>query len=186
MSTILHINLEALNEALVEELKQQFGPAELEIKVTDKPDEWLTEVEFWQIIELLDWSKSGDDEAVIAPVVARLAEMPIGNIHQFQDMLSHKLWLLDTRAHANASLRNDPEAELSSDYFLYDRCCVVANGRDFFEKVLREPLQMPVGYSFSRLLSVASKAYRLKTGRDFMHIPAYNYETYGNVEGWPE
>lgn len=186
MSTILHINLEALNAALVEELKQQFGPAELEIKVVDKPEDWLTEAEFWQVIDLLDWSKSGDDEAVIAPAVAKLAEMPIGNIHQFQDLLSHKLWLLDTRAHATASLGNDLSANLSVDYFLYDRCCVVANGKDFFEKVLNDPSQMPVGYSFSRLLSVASKAYRIKTGKDFIHIPAYNYETYSNTEGWPD
>ena len=186
MSTILHINLEALNEALVEELKQQFGPAELEIKVTDKPEDWLTEVEFWQIIDLLDWSKSGDDEAVIAPAVAKLADLPIGNIHQFEDILSHKLWLLDTRAHANASLGNDPAAYLSVDYFLYDRCCVVANGKDFYEKVLHDPSQMPVGLSFSRLLSVASKAYQIKTGKGLVHIPAYNYETYSNTEGWPD
>lgn len=33
------------------------------------PEAWLTESEFWQIIALLDWSKTGDDEAVIAPAV---------------------------------------------------------------------------------------------------------------------
>ena len=184
MATVLHINLEALNPALVEELKQQFGPAELEIKVTDRPDEWLTEQEFWQIIDLLDWSKIGDDEAVIAPAVATLANMPVGNMHQFEDILSKKLWALDTRAHANASLRERPEAPLSADYFLYDRCCVVANGRDFYEKVLRDPAQMPAGLSFARLLSVAAKAYERKTGKAFVHIPAFNYETYSNEAGW--
>lgn len=187
MMTTLHINLGALNEAMVEELRQQYGPAaELEISVPEKPEAWLTEPEFWQIIALFDWSKTGDDEAVIAPAVAHLAKLPLSHIHQFQDILSRKLWLLDTSAHANASLRNDPQAELSADYFLYDRCCVVANGRDFFEKVLHDPTQMPAGYSFSRLLSVAPKAYRMKTGKDFVHVPACNYETYSNAEGWGE
>lgn len=187
MTTTLHINLGALNEAMVEELRQQYGPAaELEIRVPEKPETWLYESDFWQIIALLDWSKTGDDEAVIAPAVAGLAEMPLGHIHQFQDLLSRKLWLLDTRAHAAASLGNDPDAELSVDYFLYDRCCVVANGADYYEKVLHDPSQMPVGYSFSRLLSVASKAYRMKTGKDFVHIPAYNYETYSNANVWYE
>lgn len=185
MSTTLHINLGALNEALVEELRQQYGPAaELEIWVPETPAAWMTETDFWQIIALLDWSKTGDDEAVIGPAVARLSELPLGHIHQFQDILSRKLWLLDTRAHANASLGDKPGATLSADYFLYDRCCVVANGRDFYEKVLHDPSQMPVGYSFSRLLSVASKAYRMKTGKPFVHIPAHDYETYSNTEGW--
>lgn len=187
MPTTLHINLGALNEAMVEELRQQYGPtAELEIRVPEKPEAWLTESEFWKIIALLDWSKTGDDEAVIAPAVARLASLPLGHIHQFQDILSRKLWQLDTRAHADASLQNDAKATLSADYFLYDRCCVVANGQGFYEKVLHDPSRMPVGYSFSRLLSLAPKAYKRKTGRDFVHVPAYNYETYSNAEGWAE
>ena len=186
MATILHINLEALNEAMVQDLKNQFGPAELEIKVSDKPDTWLTEAEFWHIITLFDWSKTGDDDAVIAPAVAALAALAVGNIHQFEDILSKKLWLLDTRAHANASLRDRPESPLSADYFLYDRCAVVANGKAFYENVVRDPGQMPTGVSFAPLLSVASKAYILKTGKAFVHIPAYNYETYQNEAGWPE
>jgi len=185
MDTVLHINVEALNDAFVQDLKKQFGPAELEIRFSKTPENWLTEDRFWEIIALLDWSKEGNDELVIAPVVAALAAMPLGNVHQFQDILSEKLWLLDTEAHATASLRDHPDAPLSVDYFLYDRCCVVANGRDFFEKVLNDPTQMPVGLSFGHLLSVAVKAYQQHTGRTFLHIPAYNYETYSNKAGWP-
>jgi Protein of unknown function (DUF4240) len=185
-STVFHINMESLDDTFVQSMKNQFGPAELEIHITKKPKDWLNEDLFWETIALFDWEKQGNDEAVIEPVVQSLSAMPIGNIHQFQDILSEKLWRLDTQKHANASLNEDRNASLSVDYFLYDRCCVVANGKDFYEKVLQDPSQMPVGLSFGRLLSVASNAYHRKTGKTFAHIPLYNYETYSNEAAWPE
>lgn len=114
--------------------------------------------------------------------------MPLPNIHQFEDMLSEMLWQLDTRAFALASKGNDPEAYLSDDGFLYDRCCVVANGKAFFETVLRDPQQFPVGVSFEALLYVAGDAYRRKTRARFSAHPDLqlrDWQQYGGLVNSP-
>lgn len=76
MNDVLHVNLDALNEAFVHDLKKQFGPAEVEISIRKKPETWLTEEQFWQIIGLLDWSKRNDREAITKPAADALAAMP--------------------------------------------------------------------------------------------------------------
>ena len=186
MITSLHINLNALDESFIEELRQRYGAAEIEILLPATPQDWLTEDGFWQLIEQLDWEQEGNDNAVIEPLVQALANMPIANIHQFEDILAEKLWLLDTRAHAEASIRDQEKDYLSVDGFLYDRCCIVANGKALYEEVLHDPSQFPTGLSFERLLSVARRAYERKTGKTWMHIPRKSYETYSNEAGWED
>ena len=186
MDTVLRMKAAALSPAFVEDLKQQVGQyADVEIHVRNAPDsaEWLSEEQFWALIGQLDWSKEGDDAAVTEPVVAALAAMPVASIYRFQDLLSEKLWLLDTRAHAEASV-GDPDGYISADIFLYDRCCVVANGRKLYEKVLHDPSQWPKGLSFERLLDVASDAYERKTGSEMDYFSTHNYESGSNEKGW--
>ena len=186
MTTSLHINLNALDESFIEELRQRYGATEVEILLPETPQDWLTEDGFWQLIELLNWENEGDDNAVIETLVQALANMPISNIHQFADILAEKLWLLDTRAHAEASIRDEEDDYVSVDGFLYDRCCVVANGKALYEEVLHDPSKFPSGLSFERLLSVARRAYQRKTGKALVHIPRKSYETYSNEAGWEE
>ena len=170
--------------------KYQDENAEIIIQVHSQPaGEILTEDVFWKIIELLDWEKEGKDEEVIEPVVAHLSNLPVEVIYQFQDMLSEKLYQLDTRAHAENSGDNayHPNTHFSVDLFLYDRCCVLANGRDFFEKVLADPCLMPKDLSFEPLLYVAANAYERKTGKTMDdYLPACSYETFSNEAGWKE
>ena len=64
------------------------------------------------------------------------------------------------------------------------RCAVVANGRAFYEEVLKNPREMPKDLTFEPLLYVAMTAYKRKIGKEFMILPAFNYETYSNKEGW--
>ena len=118
-------------------------------------------------------------------MVDYLARQPLAHIYRFSDILSEKLWHLDTRAHAQVFL-NDPEEEghLSSDDFLYTRCAVVANGQAYYEKILHSPEQMPMDLTFESLLYVALTAYNRKTGKNFMAVSAFNYETYSNKQGW--
>ncbi len=184
-NTVIHIPLASFDDLLVQELRQRYEPTSVEILVHTPSADWLDEEQFWQIIALLDWEKMGQDDAVLAPSVQALSALPITVIHQFEDLLAQKLWLLDTPTHAEASLINrPPDAELSIDGFLYDRCCVVANGKDFYRKVLHDPAKMPAGYSFGRLLSLSGQAYHAKTGKHFVHIPKYSYETYSNKAAW--
>lgn len=187
MDTVLRINAASLNEAFIKNFHQQFGQAaEVEIRVHPLPGaaSVLQEEQFWEIIGLLDWTKGDDREAVMEPAVAALAALSLASIHQFADILAEKLWRLDTEAHALASLGGNAEERLSEDLFLYDRCFVVASGQAFFEKVLRDPAAFSVSKSFSPLLRLASMAYERKTGEKFVHIPAFDYETYSNEKGW--
>ncbi|MCB0519396.1 MAG: DUF4240 domain-containing protein [Lewinellaceae bacterium] len=91
---------------------------------------------------------------------------------------------MDTSAHAQVFMAQHPKGRLSVDDFLYVRCAVVAEGETAFKKVLANPPSIPQDITFEPLLQLASRAYEKKTGRPFVHVPAYNFETYGNEEGW--
>jgi len=187
MPTIVSVNIDDLDAQFVEELKRDFAHAALEIRVQEQPDmaASFSESNFWDTIMLLDWSNEGEDEQVVEPVVAYLATQPLSHIYRFSDILSEKLWHLDTRTHAQVFLE-DPEEEgyLSVDDFLYTRCAVVANGSDYYNKVLADPALMPKDLTFEPLLYIAHTAYYRKTGKKFIAASAYNYETYSNKKGW--
>lgn len=187
MNTILKINVQELDNQFVENMKKEFSGSELEIYVHDQaePMPAFTEDDFWLMVGMLDWSGEGDDEQVVEPLIKELERRPLAHMYRFLDILSEKLWLLDTRKHAQVFL-DDPEEEgyLSADDFLYARCTVVANGKQYYENVLRHPEQMPKDLTFEPLLYVATRAYKRKTEREVMSLPAVSYETFSNKEGW--
>lgn len=186
MPTVLKINTRNLNQDVVQDLKEHYGNAELEIRVHNLPDsaEVMGEEEFWALIAKLDWSKSDDNNRIIEPVVAALSQMPVAKIYQFYDILSEKLWHLDTSAHADAMMRDDPDDYFSDDEFLYTRCCVVANGKEAYQSVRSDPSNFPADLAFEDLLYVAANAYERKTGKRFLSTPAFNFETGSNKQGW--
>lgn len=187
MTTIVTVNVDDIDTKFVEDLKRDFAHAAVEIRVQDQPDlsSSFTETDFWKAIDLLDWANEGDDERVTEALVTFLAEQPLSHIYRFSDLLSEKLWYLDTYEHAKIFLE-DPEEEgyLSVDDFLYARCAVVANGLEYYKKVFAHPQLMPKDLTFEPLLYIAMKAYKRKTGNDFNAVSAYNYETYSNKNGW--
>lgn len=147
----------------------------------------MSEDVFWRIIGLFNWKKTGDDEAVIEPAVKALARMSVDDIKRFEDLLTEKLYALDTEAHAREIGEEafQPGKYFSPDWFLYVRCCVVANGRVFFETVLANPTEMPKDMEFESLLSVGPTAFARKTGEEFDYVSALSYETFSNRNGWP-
>ena len=180
MTATYQIKSTALNLQFIQDLQEKYGESELEIRVHNRPRAHiLSDEQFWHIISLLDWSKTGNDEAVVAPVIAHLSSLSPSFIYQFEDKLSEKLYQLDTRSHAAAL--PDP---FSVDDFLYTRCAVVANGEAAFQTVLNDPTQMPTDVDFEPLLYLASDAYSLKTGKSFIYTPTFSVETYANKEGW--
>ena len=185
MTAIIKVNVDDLDAAFLKDIKEQYAHSTLEIHVHDESESPFTEGSFWRLIDTLDWSKEGNDEAVIAPLVKHLANAPLAHIYSFHDLLSEMLWKLDTKQHAQPFL-NDPEEEgyLSVDDFLYARCAVVANGQAYYDNILLSPSEMPTHITFEPLLYVAGEAYKQQTGKPLMTPPAYNYETYGNKKGW--
>lgn len=186
---VYRISVGNLDEHFVESLREKYPNAALEIKVNASPQPGgLTESQFWAIIDMLDWSKEGDSDAVIAPAVKYLAEHALRNIFEFQDILSEKLYRLDTRNHADHAgenaYRDEADSFFSPDEFLYARCCVVANGKEQYEMVLHHPESMPQDIAFGALLRIARLAYEHKTGQSFRYVPAFNIETFSNREAW--
>lgn len=143
---------------------------------------------FWALIALLDWKKTGDDEAVVRPLVRALAKRSVEEIQRFDDLLADRLHHLDGEAfarHTGAAAYRAGE-HFSVDAFLYARCCVVANGRAFYDAVVADPTRMPKDLEFEALLEVAADAYERRTrGKEYTHVPTPSPETFANREGWP-
>lgn len=148
----------------------------------------MDEIEFWRIIGLLNWKRTGDDEAVLKPAVKALAKKSPEEIAGFEEILSQKLFGLDTKAHATQMGEDayvDDKHPFSVDAFLYARCCVVANGEEYYESVLADPGDFPEDMEFEALLELASSAYEARTGTapDFFET-SVSYETFSNKVGW--
>lgn len=79
--TTFNVNIDALDSSFLDDLKKQLGPVELEIHIRKRPENWLTEADFWASIDLLDWSQPEGDQAMLKPAIDKLATMPIANIH---------------------------------------------------------------------------------------------------------
>lgn len=186
MTTVLNVSLSDLSSQFISDLKQKFDKAtEVEIRLRDKSpaDDLFSEDDFWRIVDKIDWSKKGGENK-IAPAVKALAKMPVAGICLFADKLSEKLFQLDTRAHANTYAANEPNNFVSADDFLYARCAVIAEGKDYYEKVLNDPTQMPEDIVFEPLLYLADDAFEAKMNVPFNYVPTCNYETQSNKSGW--
>lgn len=145
----------------------------------------MSESTFWSLIALFNWAATSD-EAVVEPVVDSLASMTIEEIYAFDDILTDKLYALDTRDHAQEIGEYAyGEGYFSVDLFLYARCAVVANGQSLYDAVLANPTKFPNDIEFEALLYVAQTAFERKTGQDYSHLPELSYETFANKAGWP-
>ena len=189
MASNIVIPLRNVTQDALLDLQEKYPDAEMQIATGGpKSNGLLREERFWELIETLDWSKESDNTAVIEPVVSTLANGPVRQIYDFEDILSQKLFALDglkpARQIGESSYK--PGEYFSPDVFLYTRCCAVANGKRTYEKVLQNPELMPKDMDFGALLRIAPEAYERKTGREWDYVPAYSIETYSNKAGWSD
>ncbi|MFM9965175.1 MAG: DUF4240 domain-containing protein [Planctomycetaceae bacterium] len=181
-----------IEKLIASKLRKGYVEGKIEKAPKYEPPDWasmkMSDEVFWRIIGLFNWKKLGDDDAVIGPAVKALAQMSNEDILRFEDILSEKLYALDTEALAKEIGEEafQPGKYFSVDWFLYSRCVVVANGREVFESVIADPKQMPKDGEFEALLSVAREAYERKTGNEFDHTSPICYETYSNRNGWKD
>jgi hypothetical protein len=147
----------------------------------------MNEQDFWRVIILFDWEKTGEDDAVLKPAIEALSNLSLENISKFEELLSQKLYALDTKAHAQ-NIGEDSWSDgkyFSVDGFLYARCCVVANGLELYESVLKDPTEFPKDIEFEALLGLARMAYEAKTKQECEGFDtSVSYETYSNEAGW--
>jgi hypothetical protein len=149
----------------------------------------MDESRFWSIIDALNWQEIGNDSNVIQPAVDQLSELEIEDICAFSEILAEKLYQLDAACYAR-EIGTDAfvgsKGSFAQNWFLYVRCCAVANGNDFYQAILKDPQQMPKDMEFQVLLSIAPKAFKKKTGHRFNYASEFNYETFANHAGWAD
>jgi hypothetical protein len=189
MHTAVKLPLRSIDSAMVRDWQEKYPEAEMHIVTDDAPTATgaLTENRFWEIISRLDWRKA-DDGDILAPAVQTLSGHTEEEIRDFSELLARKLYELDGERFARELAPEDawPNKGFSADVFLYTRCCVVANGTEFFDQVLADPTLMPKGFTFEALLYLPHEAWKLKTGHDdYFQYTTYWYETFSNPTGWP-
>lgn len=184
---VLRYSLRNISPQTLRDLQEHYPNASVNIKLTPKPKkEGLTDGDFWGLIAQLDWSKAGNDAAVIAPLVNALSQKSFRHIIDFADMLSHKLYLLDGEIYGQQNDESTLDADFVADRFLYMRCCVVANGLTFFNHIRRHPTEMPHDLVFAALLRIPNEAFKLQTGKPLDHVWAYPIETFSNTSAWSD
>lgn len=185
--TKLIIDVKDLNADWLAGIQQQYKNAQVEIIIHEPGAvREMTESRFWEIIDLLDWTKGDDDDAILQPAVTALQDCSVADIFRFQDILAEQLFALDGQAFAEQiGTRSFGGAQhFSVDTFLYARACVVANGQAFFHKVLENPSLMPKDFTFEPLLYLAGQAFEQRTGKEWEYLPRVSYETFSNRNGW--
>lgn len=126
----------------------------------------LSDQQFWQLIAELNPSSMNS-------LVEKLSKLEVADILEFQELLTEKLYQLDQIEF----IQNSGAAAESADGFLYARCYVVGNGKEYFESVRSHPELFPKDVEFEDLLYIAQQAYTKKTGKPFVHTTHYSYET---------
>jgi hypothetical protein len=188
MEVFLEWRWEYDRENFEKEIREEEKRINEEHKKLQKPKKMMKDETFWSIISLLNFNDENDEEEILEPAVNALAKMSVKDIKEFEEALSYKLYLLDTKEHAKniGEFSYDEETQdyFSADLFLYFRCSVIAEGKECFELTIKNPQNMPKDNSFEPLLSLASEAYTKRTGKDFEYITGCDYESFSNVEGW--
>lgn len=182
---VYHLSVKDLKGDFIHDLEEQFGDAPVELVVGSSWKEYVvSEDQFWDWIKLLDWTQLPNEEMVVEKLVNTLAKAPVRHLYDFYDMLSEKLYALDSAVYAvSAGL---PATNVSADHFLDIRNCVVANGKEYYHEVLNDPEKMPRDAWFEILPYVAAMAYEQKTGKEFNYAPRFNYLTFSNKDGWTQ
>lgn len=140
---------------------------------------------FWETMELCDWEFEGDDDKVLASVIAYLAKQSDDVIFQFDDLMSELLYHLDTKKLADQCRK--VSGYMSADGFLYSRCVALINGPGYYEKAKAGQRKDMWDMEFESLLYVPAYAWELKygeMGEEYPHITPLSFETGSNEEGW--
>ena len=152
----------------------------------------MDEQEFWSIIALLDWSETGDDNAVIQPAVEYLSQKSDDDICQFCEILTRLLYEIDGLAWAE-NMGDTPTVDgdpyYSPEGFLHARCSAVGSGEATYNDIRENPANMPKDMEFQALLHLADQAWERKHGHEpdyeeFFCDTEYSHETFSNEDNW--
>ncbi|WP_294228393.1 DUF4240 domain-containing protein [uncultured Shimia sp.] len=142
----------------------------------------MNDTQFWSLIEKIEGCKRRDGSTNFGPLVAELAKLTEADIHGFYECLAQKAYALDTRQH----YRRFSWFPGLSDSFLYTRLMVVAQGKQAYHDVLKNPRAFPKRSPnwLEGLLYVAGDAYSDIAELEFSREATVNIESFSNEEGW--
>jgi hypothetical protein len=138
----------------------------------------MTEENFWELIDLIDWRHEPSRENMLKMIKAGLRREVPEEVEKFQEILVEKLRVLDTPDFWKAT------KETSGDSFLYIRLYVVGKGKNYFLNVCSRRIKMPdYNHWFEGLLSVARLIYQERTGREMPENGKMSAESFRS-EAW--
>ena len=150
-------------------------------------EESLDDLDFFAMINCLDWSQQGDDDLVLEPLIQYLSQWPDEVIFVFEDKMAELLHKLDSPKIARRTYRSDKY--FSGDGFLYARCVALINGRAYYQKILDGRKKLDGDREFEAILYAPRKAWARKHRQDpsgYPHTASPDYETGSNQECWKE
>ena len=145
----------------------------------------MNDNDFFKLTDALDWSKQGDDDKVLKPLIDHLAKCSDEEIFDFEDKMAELLYKLDTPKTAERSYGT--RDHFSGDDFLYLRCVALINGNVFYEKILDGSDVLDADMEFEAILYAPAKAWAKKHNSDpdeYPHTPKPDYETGSNAKAW--
>lgn len=144
----------------------------------------MFDYDFFAMLNALDWSKKGNDQLVIEPLINYLAEWPDEVIFTFENKMAELLYAIDDPTIANDLYQSD---HYSADDFLYSRCVALIKGKAYYNAILNKKKKLRKNTGFEALLYVPAKAWAKKHQQDpsqYPHSPEPSYETGSNKKNW--
>ena len=155
-------------------------------KKAAKAEKCIDRARFFDLImTVCDWDASGNDDKVLKPLIAHLANQSDEVIFAFDEIMAELLYALDTRQ--NFKIARKFDRKHSDDSFLYSRCVALINGEEYYQKVRSFAVVDLWGMEFEAILCVPALAWAKKHKKDpdsYPHVTAKSYETKSNTAGW--
>ena len=123
---------------------------------------------FWQIMKRCDWSKEGDDDAVLEPMIKYLSTRKDEEIFDFHQTMATYLYQIDGTRWFN-DYAQEPNPTRAG--FLYCRCVALINGKSFYNAVKNGEEALDGTLEFETILYVATLAWAKKHQCDPLTYP---------------
>ena len=141
---------------------------------------------FWEVMDLLNWKKEGNDEKVIAPVVKYLSKQSDDFIFAFEEQMAEYLYAIDSKKLAEDYTKG-ADGFFSDDGFLYSRCVAIVNGEKYYNAIKNGEMELNGDLEFESILYVSQAAWAKKhkcKQEDFPYISKTSYESGSNKDLW--
>lgn len=137
---------------------------------------------FWNTMELCDYSKY-DNIEILQPVIDHLATLEDEKIYDFDSIMSKLLYDIDSVELFKACQKM--WKYVPDDHFLYNRCCVLIQGKEIYHAVNKGEFGDNLDGDFMDILDVPKLSWEKKhNNTNYKFTPKYDYVTGSNSDNW--